>query len=280
MNATSRYQRRKALNGLVWLGCMLMAMLCLLALGAILWELLAKGLPALSWEVLTTRTRASGGGLGNAIVGSLTMTALGTMLGTAVGIAAGSWLAASASRSAHFIRFANDLLLSAPSIIIGLFIYALVVVPQQQFSGGAGALALAVIILPMVVRTTEDMLRLVPATTREAAYALGAPRWRVLVSISYRMARPGMVTGVLLGCARISGETAPLMFTSLNANQWNWFDLSREMPNLPMTMYQNMTTNAFLPQPVALAWTGALLLTLMILLLGIVARRLARTPHA
>lgn len=277
MTRPPRYRRRRAIN-LIALGCCVcVTALCLSALSAILWELLFRGLPELAWDVVTTRTRASGGGLGNAIVGSLTMTALGTVLGVLVGMAAGSWLAASRSRWSGVVRFSSDMLLSAPSIIIGLFIYALVVVPTQQFSGWAGILALGIIILPMVVRATEDMLRLVPVATREAAYALGAPRWRVLLSISYRIARPGIITGALLGCARISGETAPLIFTSLNATQWNWFGLDREMPNLPMTLYQNMTINAFIPKQLALAWTGALLMTLMILVLSIVARRLART---
>ena len=274
---TPRYQRRRIVSRVAWLACLSVTGLCLLALGAILWELLAKGLPELSLKVLTTRTRADGGGLGNAIVGSLIMTALGTVLGTLVGMAAGSWLAASRSRWAGVIRFSSDMLLSAPSIIIGLFVYAIVVLPRGQFSGWAGALALAIIILPMVVRATEDMLRLVPVATCEAAYALGAPRWRVLISVSFRIARPGIITGALLGCARISGETAPLIFTSLNANQWNWFNLSTEMPNLPMTLYQNMTINAFIPRQLALAWTGALLMTLMILVLGIVSRRMAHT---
>lgn len=277
MTITSRYRRRRIANRVAWFACLSVTALCLLALGAILWELLIKGIPELSLEVFTTRTRGSGGGLGNAIVGSVIMTVLGTVLGTLLGMAAGSWLAASRSRWAGIIRFSSDMLLSAPSIIIGLFVYALVVLPSGQFSGWAGALALSIIILPMVVRSTEDMLRLVPVATREAAYALGAPRWRVLMSISFRVARPGIITGALLGCARISGETAPLIFTSLNANQWNWFHLSREMPNLPMTLYQNMTINAFIPKQLALAWTGALLMTLMILVLGLVSRRLART---
>ena len=277
MTATPRYQRRRIINRIAWLACLAATALCLVALGAILFQLLYSGLPKLSLDVFTTRTRASGGGLGNAIIGSLTMTALGTLLGTVVGMAAGSWLAASRSRWAGVIRFASDMLLSAPSIIIGLFIYALVVLPSGGFSGWAGSIALAIIVLPMVIRSTEDMLRLVPAQTREAAYALGAPRWKVLTSISYRMVMPGIVTGILLGCARISGETAPLIFTSLNTNQWNWFHLSDAMPNLPMTLYQNMTLTGYDANKVALAWTGALLMTLMILVLGIVSRRMART---
>lgn len=277
MTSMPRYQRRRVVNRIAWLGCLTVTGLCLIALGAILCDLLIKGLPELSWHVLTTRTRAHGGGLGNAIVGSLVMTGLGTVLGTVVGMAAGSGLAASRSRWAGLIRFASDMLLSAPSIIIGLFVYALVVLPSGGFSGWAGGIALAIIILPMVTRSTEDMLRLVPATTREAAYALGAPRWKVLTSISYRMVLPGIITGIILGCARISGETAPLIFTSLNTTQWNWFHLSDAMPNLPMTLYQNMTLTGYDTEKVALAWTGALLMTLMILVLGIVSRRLART---
>ena len=277
MITTSRYQRRRVVNRIAWLACLAVTALCLFALGAILFQLLFSGLPKLSLAVFTERTRSSGGGLGNAIIGSLTMTVIGTLLGTVVGMAAGSWLAASRSRWSGVIRFASDMLLSAPSIIIGLFIYALVVLPSGGFSGWAGSIALAIIILPMVIRSTEDMLMLVPAPTREAAYALGAPRWKVLTSISFRMVMPGIITGILLGCARISGETAPLIFTSLNTNQWNWFRLSDAMPNLPMTLYQNMTLTGYDLDKVALAWTGALLMTLMILVLGIVSRRMART---
>ena len=216
----------------------------------------------------------SSGGLLNAIVGSLLMTAIATAIGTPTGIFAGTFLAeyAHSSRFGEVVRFVNDILLSAPSIIVGLFVYEVMVVRMGHFSAWAGAVALAIIVIPVVVRTTEDMLRLVPATLREAAVALGAPKWKVIVMVAYRAAMQGMLTGVLLAVARISGETAPLLFTALNNQFWS-SDLNAPMANLPVVIFQ------FAMSPYAdwqtLAWGGALLITAAILLLNISARTLA-----
>ncbi|MDX1804945.1 MAG: phosphate ABC transporter permease PstA [Alcanivorax sp.] len=271
---SSIYQRRKLLNRLIMTACVSAAAFGIAWLLMIVASLLIKGVPGLSLDLFTERTRMSGGGLGNVILGSLIMTALATVIGSLIGVAAGTWLAEYGDRSklASVIRFINDVLLSAPSIIIGLFIYAMMVLPMGHFSGWAGSVALAVLIIPVVIRSTEDMLRLVPGSLREAASALGAHRWWVVVKVCYGGARAGIITGILLGTARISGETAPLLFTALNSNQWNFFDMGSEMPNLPMTLYQNMTINSFLPEQVQLAWAGALILTLAVLLLNIFAR--------
>ncbi|MCM2131704.1 phosphate ABC transporter permease PstA [Larsenimonas rhizosphaerae] len=271
------YRRRRMLNRLVMLFCVSAAAFGILWLLLILFSLVTKGITALDVTVFTERTRMTGGGLGNAILGSLIMTSLATVAGTIVGVAAGTWLAeyGGQSRLANLTRFINDVLLSAPSIIVGLYIYAIVVLPTGHFSGWAGVAALSVLIIPVVIRATEDMLRLVPNTLREAASALGAHRWWVVCKVCYGGARAGITTGILLGCARISGETAPLIFTSLNTNQWNFFDLGSEMPNLPMTLYQNMTINSFIPRQVELAWAGALILTVAILVLNILARVIA-----
>ncbi|RKQ96872.1 phosphate ABC transporter membrane protein 2 (PhoT family) [Kushneria sinocarnis] len=267
------YQRRRRLNRFVMVLCLSAALFGIAWLLMILVSLLIEGLPALSPSVFFERTRMSDGGLGNAILGSLVMTALATAGGSIVGIAAGTWLAEYGGRShlANTIRFINDVLLSAPSIIIGLYIYAIIVLPMGHFSGWAGAASLMVLIIPVVIRSTEDMLLLVPGTLREAASALGAHRWWVVIRVCYTGARAGIITGILLGCARISGETAPLLFTALNSNQWV-FNLNSEMPNLPMVLYQNMTINSFIPAKVELAWTGALILTAAVLILNILAR--------
>lgn len=268
------YRRRRLANRLVMGASLVASVFGVTWLFLILLTLVSKGLPALSPDVFFERTRMSGGGLGNAILGSLIMTAMATVGGTVVGLAAGTWLAEYGGRSrlANTVRFINDVLLSAPSIIIGLYIYAVVVLPMGHFSGWAGVAALMVIIIPVVIRSTEDMLLLVPNTLREAASALGAHRWWVVVRVCYGGAKAGIITGVLLGCARISGETAPLLFTALNTNQWNFFNMNSEMPNLPMLLYQNMTINSFIPSQVALAWTGALILTVAVLVLNILAR--------
>ncbi|WP_106475966.1 phosphate ABC transporter permease PstA [Phytohalomonas tamaricis] len=270
----SVYQRRRIINRMVMTLCVAAAAFGILWLLMILGTLMFKGAAALSPDVFLERTKMSGGGLGNAILGSLIMTALATVVGTVIGVAAGTWLAeyGTKSRLASTVRFINDVLLSAPSIIIGLFVYAVMVLPMGHFSGWAGVAALAVIIIPVVIRATEDMLKLVPNTLREAASALGAHRWWVVTKVCYGGARAGIITGILLGCARVSGETAPLLFTSLNSNQWNFFDMDSEMPNLPMTLYQNMTINSFIPRQVELAWAGALILTAAVLALNIIAR--------
>ncbi|GHB29303.1 phosphate ABC transporter permease PstA [Salinicola rhizosphaerae] len=272
------YRRRKRLNQLVMGACIVATLIGFVFLFAILFTLVTKGISAISPSIFIERTRMSGGGLGNAIWGSFLMTAVATVLGTIIGVAAGTWLAEYGEKGimAKVIRFINDVLLSAPSIIIGLFIYAVIVVPTGGFSGWAGVLSLTVIIVPVVIRSTEDMLRLIPNSLREAAAALGAHRWWIIVRVCYSGARAGIITGILLGFARISGETAPLLFTSLNSNQWNFFDLSSEMANLPMTIYQNMTINSFIPDLVSLAWGGALILTAAILILNIAARYFSR----
>jgi phosphate transport system permease protein len=270
------YARRRVVNGLVMTLATAATAFGLLWLVLVLWTLLANGIGALG-PVLFTQTTpppGSSGGLLNAIFGSVLMTAIATLIATPAGILAGTFLAEYArdSRFGDVVRFANDILLSAPSIIIGLFVYEVMVVRAGHFSAWAGAVALAIIVVPVVVRTTEDMLRLVPDSLREAAAALGAPRWKIIVMIAYRAAVQGMLTGVLLAVARISGETAPLLFTALNNQFWST-DLNGPMANLPVVIFQ------FAMSPYAdwqsLAWGGALLITAAILVLNITARLLA-----
>ncbi|WP_438279090.1 phosphate ABC transporter permease PstA [Nitrobacter sp.] len=243
-------------------------------LGFILFTLFYNGLAGMSWQIFTQNTPppgASEGGLSNAIVGSVIMTVIGVGVGAPIGLFAGTYLAEYGrhDRLSPVIRFINDILLSAPSIIIGLFIYGAVVVPMRGFSALAGSLALAVIVIPVVVRTTEDMLMLVPNSLREAASALGLPRSLVIRRIAYRAARAGLITGVLLATARVAGETAPLLFTALS-NQFFSIDLTNTIANLPVTI------NNFVQSPYAywkdLAWSGALLITLAVLALNIGAR--------
>jgi phosphate transport system permease protein len=213
----------------------------------------------------------SDGGLANAIAGSALLIAVGTLLGTPIGILAGTWLAEYGKGSwlAGATRFLNDVLLAAPSIVIGLFVYSVYVAQVKHFSGWAGALALAIIVVPVVVRTTDDMLKLVPNSLREAAFALGCPSWKVITLVTYRAARTGIVTGILLAVARISGETAPLLFTSLNNQFWS-LDLNKPLANLPVVIFQ------FAMSPYEdwhrLAWGGAALITLAVLALNIAAR--------
>ncbi len=240
---------------------------------AILYTLLANGFSALSLELFTSNTPPPGsqGGLLNAIFGSVVMTMIATIIGTPVGIMAGTFLAeySQKNRLAPVIRFINDILLSAPSIVIGLFVYEVMVVSMGHFSGWAGCAALAIIVIPVVLRTGEDMLNLVPNSLREAAAALGMPKWRVIVSISYRAAMQGFITGVMLAVARVSGETAPLLFTALNNQFWST-NLNAPMANLPVVIFQ------FALSPYEdwqkLAWGGALLISVVILLLNITAR--------
>ncbi|MEA2993168.1 MAG: phosphate transport system permease protein [Alphaproteobacteria bacterium] len=242
----------------------------------ILGTLFYEGVSGLSLKVFTEMTPPPGadGGLLNPIIGSLIMTGLAVLIGTPVGILAGTYMAEYGrhDRLTHVVRFINDILLSAPSIVIGLFIYEVMVAPMGHFSGIAGAIALAVIVIPVVVRTTEDMLTLVPDSLREAAASIGLPRAFMITRIAYRAASAGMVTGVLLAIARISGETAPLLFTSLNNQFWS-VDLNYPMPSLPVVIFQ------FALSPYKdwqkLAWTGALIITLAVLTLSITARVLA-----
>jgi phosphate transport system permease protein len=239
----------------------------------ILWTLVGSGVAGFGLKVFTQMTPAPGsdGGLLNAIAGSLVMAGGATLLGTPIGILAGIYLA-EFGRSGWFApttRFINDILLSAPSIIIGLFVYEIYVVHVKHFSGLAGILALSLIVIPVVVRTTENMLRLIPDSLREAASALGAPYWKVIASVTLRAASAGIITGVLLAVARISGETAPLLFTALNNQFWSW-EVNAPMANLPVVIFQ------FAMSPYndwqQLAWAGALLITASVLALNIIAR--------
>jgi phosphate transport system permease protein len=244
----------------------------------ILGILLYQGIGGLSLSVFTENTPPPGaaGGLLNAIVGSLIITILAVVIGTPIGILAGTYLAEYGrhDKLSSVVRFINDILLSAPSIVIGLFVYEIMVAPMGHFSGWAGAVALAVIVIPVVVRTTEDMLTLVPDTLREAAASIGLPRALMIMRIAYRAARAGIVTGILLAIARISGETAPLLFTALN-NQFFSLNMNQPMPSLPVVIFQ------FALSPYEewqkLAWTGALLITVTVLALSIIARSLTAT---
>ncbi|MBS0316783.1 MAG: phosphate ABC transporter permease PstA [Proteobacteria bacterium] len=246
----------------------------------ILWETLRLGVGGLTLATLTQSTPPpnEAGGLANALYGSVVMVAMATLIGAPVGILAGVYLSEyeGAGWLARATRFVNDILLSAPSIVIGLFIYAVVVARERSFSGWSGALALALIVIPVVLRTTENMLRLVPAGLREAAYALGAPKWKVTLSISLRAARAGVVTGVLLAVARIAGETAPLLFTALGNQFWT-SDLSQPMASIPTTIFK------FAMSPYdnwqKLAWAGVLLITALVLGLNLLARALSRHRH-
>ncbi|MFN4238191.1 MAG: phosphate ABC transporter permease PstA [Vogesella sp.] len=269
------YARRRVVNAASMLTASLAMAFGLFWLLWILWTLIQHGLSGLSFEIFTeiTPPPGSAGGLANAIVGSLQMTFFGVLFGTPIGILAGVYLAEYGERGwlAPATRFINDILLSAPSIVIGLFIYEVYVITVGHFSGWAGSFALALLVIPVVVRTTENMLRLVPNSLREAAIALGAPQWKVIMFVTLRAAKAGVVTGILLAVARISGETAPLLFTALN-NQF-WSNMNQPLANLPIVIFQ------FAMSPYedwhALAWAGALLITFSVLTLNIVARWLA-----
>jgi phosphate transport system permease protein len=268
-----RHARRKLTDRLVAVIASAAALLSLFALGSILWTLVARGAPALHFAVLTTSMAPTGenGGLANAIVGSLIQVFLGMLIATPIGIMAGTYLSeyARGSKLGNVTRFVSDILLSAPSILVGLFVYVLLVATTKTYSGFAGGIALAVIAIPMIVRTTEDMLSLVPVALREAAAALGAPKWKVVTLIAWRAAGSGMLTGLLLALARVSGETAPLLFTSLGNLNWST-SLGKPMASLPLAIYQ------FAGSPyddlVQLAWAGALLITLGVLVINIVAQ--------
>lgn len=275
-NSSSLYARRRALNWVYLTLSWAATALGLAILFIILWTLVTNGVAALGSDLFTQTTPPPGsrGGIINAIYGSVVMTAVATLVGTPVGVLTGTYLAefGRGSGVASAVRFVNDILLSAPSIVIGLFVYGLLVVPFHHFSAWAGAAALAIIVVPVVVRTTEDMLLLVPATLREAAVALGAPQWKVIVKVTYRAALQGMLTGVMLAVARIAGETAPLLFTALNNQFWST-NMNGPMANLPVVIFQ------FALSPYAdwqvLAWGGAMLITITILVLNILARILA-----
>jgi phosphate transport system permease protein len=266
-------RRRRRTNMIVKVGCVVATVIGLALLASILFTLLYRGLGGLTLSVFTTSTLPPGshGGLLNAIIGSIIQTLLGAAIGTPIGLMVGTYLAEYAQGSiiGNAVRFVSDVLLSAPSILIGLFIYQLAVSPFGGFSGFAGCLALAVIVIPIVVRTTEDMLQLIPSTLREAVFALGAPKWKMIVLICYRAAKQGIATGILLAVARIAGETAPLLFTSLGNLNWS-LDLGKPMASLPVTIYQ-YAGSAF-EDWVQLAWVGALLITFGVLAINIAAR--------
>ena len=275
MEMNQQLYRKRRLTSLLGLTFSMTAMLIGLAvLIWILFVLFSNGLAALDGNLLTSDTPApgtEGGGLRNAIVGSLMIVGLTVLVSTPVGILAGVYLSEYGDRSktAELTRFVTDIMLSAPSIVLGLFVYAIAVATVGNFSGYAGSLALSLIAVPVVMRTTEKMLRLVPGSLREAAFALGAPRWKVSTFITLRAAKSGVMTGLLLAVARISGETAPLLFTALN-NQFFSTNMGAPMANLPVVIFQ------FAMSPydnwVRLAWAGALLITLTVLLLNILAR--------
>jgi len=268
------YRKRVRTNRI---GLTLSMMAMTLGLFVLLWilsVLFINGFAALDWNMFTQSTPApgtEGGGLANAIVGSLLMVGFATLVSTPIGILAGVYLAeyGDQSKTAEVTRFVTDIMLSAPSIVLGLFVYAILVAQVKHFSGWAGMIALSLIAIPVVLRTTENMLRLVPGSLREAAFALGAPRWKVATMVTLRAAKSGVVTGLLLAIARISGETAPLLFTALN-NQFFTINMNSPMSNLPVVIFQ------FAMSPyenwVRLAWGGALLITLSVLVLNIVAR--------
>jgi phosphate transport system permease protein len=271
------YTHRRMMNRVGLSLSVLATLFGLFWLGWLLWTLFGNGLRWIHPRLFVESTPPPGanGGLANAIMGSAILTIAGVGVGAPAGILAGTYLAefGRTSRLGAIVRFVNDILLSTPSIIIGVFVYALVVLRTGHFSGWAGAVALALIVLPVVVRTTENMMRLVPDSLREAAAALGAPSWKITIRIVYRSALPGIMTGILLAMARISGETAPLLFTALNNQFWST-DMSRPFPNLPAVIFQ------FAMSPYDdwqhLAWAGALLVTITILVINIVARILLR----
>ena len=273
-NTSLLYRRRKMVNAIGLTLSMAAMVLGLVVLLWILSVLFANGLAALDWNMFTQSTPApgtEGGGLANAIYGSLLIVGFTILIATPVGVFAGVYLAeyGDQSKTAELTRFVTDIMLSAPSIVLGLFVYAIFVAQVGHFSGWAGTIALSLIAIPVMVRTTENMLRLVPPTLREAAFGLGAPRWKVATFITLRAAKSGVITGLLLAIARISGETAPLLFTALN-NQFFSSDMSKPIANLPVVIYQ------FAMSPydnwVRLAWGGALLITMTVLVLNILAR--------
>lgn len=277
----SLYLKRKITNAVVLSISVLTVIFALSFLVWILWTLFSQGFSYLGLDIFTKNTPPPGssGGLQNAIIGSLYMVIVATFIGTPIGVLAGTYLAEYGKTGwlAPTTRFINDILLSAPSIVIGLFVYEVAVNTVGHFSGWAGALAMSLIVIPVVVRTTENMMQLVPTTLREAAAALGAPYWKVVVNVVYRSARTGILTGLLLAVARISGETAPLLFTALNNQFWS-MDMSKPISSLSVVIFQ------FAMSPYEdwqhLAWAGALLITLFVLGLNILARTLFRPSQS
>ncbi|WP_369944098.1 phosphate ABC transporter permease PstA [Xanthomonas medicagonis] len=272
------YNRRRVVNVFALLLSCLTALFGLVFLGWILWTLVAKGISGIDVDLFTRMTPPPGeeGGLANAFFGSAVMCGLALLIGTPLGVAAGTWLAefGNARKTGQVVRFVNDILLSAPSIVLGLFVYTLYVMQTGgRFSAMAGALSLAFIVLPVVVRTTDEMLRLVPAQMREAALSLGIPQWKVTIQVLYRSASAGIVTGVLLALARISGETAPLLFTAFGNQYWN-NNIMQPMASVPVVM--NSFAGSPYPTWQQLAWSGALVLTVFVLLVSLGARAILR----
>jgi len=273
----SLYSSRRRANAIAAGLCWAAALFGLIWLALILGALVYEGAKGLSLDVFTRMTPPPGGagGLLNAIAGSVVMTAIGVLIGAPLGLLAGTYMAEYGryTKLASVVRFINDILLSAPSIVVGLFVYTAMVAQMGHFSAISGAVALAILVIPVVVRTTEDMLLLVPGSLREASAALGLPRYYMIVRVAYRAAKAGLVTGVLLAVARVSGETAPLLFTALNNQFWS-SDLNKPMASLPVVIFQ------FALSPYKdwqrLAWTGALLITVTVLALSIIARALSR----
>lgn len=271
------YARRKLINGFNMTISVITTAFGVFFLAWILIVLVMKGVGSINWALFTEMTPPPGsaGGLANALVGSLMITFAAVLIGTPIGVMAGTYLAEYGEKSffAESVRMINDILLSAPSIIIGVFVYGLMVLPMGHFSGWAGSVALAIIVIPVVLSTTENMLRLVPTQMREAAAALGAPRWIVIGNIVYKAAITGMVTGVILAVARIMGETAPLLFTALNNQFWST-NMNDSMANLPVVIFQ------FAMSPYddwrSLAWAAALLITVVVLGLNIFTRVIMR----
>ena len=276
----ARFNQRKRVNRVALVLSLAAMAFGLFWLFWILWETVRLGIGGLTLATFTEMTPApnEAGGIANALYGSLLMVLLATCVGTPVGVTAGIYLAEYNPKGAlaSLTRFVNDILLSAPSIVIGLFVYAVIVARFHSFSGWAGVLALALIVIPVVIRTTENMLHLVPPGLREAAYALGTPKWKVITRITLKAARAGVVTGILLAVARIAGETAPLLFTALNNQFWN-SDMSQPMASLPVTIFK------FAMSPYEnwqqLAWAGVFIITMTVLGLNILARVLTRKQH-
>ncbi|GAA4866401.1 phosphate ABC transporter permease PstA [Luteimonas vadosa] len=270
------HRRRKLVNGFALAMSCVAAVFGLVFLAWILWTLVSKGIGGIDWALFTQDTPPpmQVGGLRNAFFGSAVMCALAILIGAPLGVAAGTWLAeyGAARKTATIVRFVNDILLSAPSIVLGLFVYTLIVMQTGgNFSALAGAISLAFIVLPVVVRTTDEMLRLVPAQMREAALSLGVPHWKVIMQVLYRSASAGIVTGILLALARISGETAPLLFTAFGNQYWN-SNILQPMASVPVVMYQYAGSPYESWQ--TLAWAGALVLTVFVLLVSLGARAL------
>ncbi len=277
----SKFQKRKLVNYFNLSASILVTVFGLIMLAWIMTVLFGKGFEHINWAVFTEMTPPPGaaGGLINAIVGTLLITFFAVLIGTPVGVLAGTYLAefGGKGRFSSSVRFINDVLLSAPSIVVGVFVYAILVKPQGHFSGWAGAIALSILVIPVVLRTTEDMLKLVPVQMREAAAALGAPRYKVTIDIVYKAALSGMFTGLLLATARIMGETAPLLFTGLNNQFWS-LDMNQPMANMPVVIYQYALSPYEDWQN--LAWAAALLITISVLVMNIIARYSLKQPSS